>query len=38
MHNYASHCADAFRTGVVGEGVEVSDWDEEIPVETNYIV
>jgi hypothetical protein len=38
MHNYASHCADSFRTGIVGEGVEVSDWDEEIPVETNYIV
>ena len=38
MHNYASHCADAFRTGIVGEGVEVSDWKETIPVETNYIV
>ena len=38
MHNYASHCADAFRTGVVGEGVEVSNWEQSIPVETNYIV
>ena len=38
MHNYASHCADSFRTGIVGEGVEVSDWKESIPVETNYIV
>ena len=30
MHNYASHCADSFRTGIVGEGVEVSDWKETI--------
>ena len=38
MHNFASHCADAFRTGVVGDGVDTSDWQEQIPVNTNYIV
>ena len=37
-HNYASHCADSFRTGIVGEGAEVSNWKETIPVNTNYIV
>ena len=38
MHNFASHCADAFRTGIVGDGVDTSDWQEQIPVNTNYIV
>ena len=38
MHNFASHGADSFRTGIVGEGVEISNWKEAIPVETNYIV
>ena len=38
MHNYASHCADSFRTGIVGEGAEISNWKENIPVNTNYIV
>ena len=38
MHNYASHCADAFRTGIVGEGVEISDWKKQVPINTNYIV
>ena len=38
MHNYASHCADSFRTGIVGEGVEISDWKTQVPVNTNYIV
>ena len=38
MHNYASHCADSFRTGVTGEGVKLTDWKKQIPVNTNYIV
>ena len=38
MHNFASHCADAFRTGIVGDGVDTSNWQEKIPVNTNYIV
>ena len=38
MHNFASHTADAFRTGIIGDGAEVSDWKEDIPVNTNYIV
>ena len=38
MHNYASHCADAFRTGIVGEGAELTNWKKHIPVNTNYIV
>ena len=38
MHNYASHCADAFRTGIIGQGAEVSDWKKEVPINTNYIV
>jgi len=38
LHNFASHCADAFRTGVVGQGVEISNWKEEVPINTNYIV
>ena len=37
-HNYASHCADSFRTGIIGEGAEVSNWKETIAVNTNYIV
>ncbi len=37
-HNYASHAADSFRTGIVGEGAEVTDWKQEISVNTNYIV
>ena len=38
MHNFASHGADSFRTGIVGEGVEISDWKTQVPVNTNYIV
>ena len=38
MHNYASHCADAFRTGIIGQGAEVSDWKKQVPINTNYIV
>ena len=38
MHNFASHCADAFRTGIVGYGADASNWKKEIPVNTNYIV
>ena len=38
MHNYASHCADAFRTGIVGQGAEISDWKKQVPINTNYIV
>ena len=38
LHNYASHCADSFRTGIVGQGLQTSDWSEEVPIETNYIV
>jgi len=38
LHNFASHCADAFRTGVVGHGIETTDWKKTIPVNTNYII
>jgi hypothetical protein len=38
LHNFASHCADAFRTGIVGYGVQATDWKKEIPVNTNYII
>ena len=38
LHNFASHCADSFRTGIVGQGVEISDWKKEVPINTNYIV
>jgi len=38
QHSYASHCADAFRTGVAGQGIELSNWKNEVPVNTNYIV
>ena len=38
QHSYASHCADAFRTGVAGQGIELSNWKKEVPVNTNYIV
>lgn len=38
LHSYASHCADAFRTGVVGQGIELSNWKKQVPVNTNYIV
>ena len=37
MHNYASHCADSFRTGIIGQGAEISDWKSEVPINTNYI-
>ena len=38
MHNYASHCADSFRTGIIGQGAEISNWKKEVPINTNYIV
>ena len=38
LHNYASHCADSFRTGIVGQGLQTSNWKKEVPIETNYIV
>ena len=38
MHNYASHCADSFRTGIIGYGAEISNWKKQIPVNTKYIV
>jgi hypothetical protein len=38
LHNFASHSADAFRTGVVGYGVQATDWKKQIPVNTNYII
>jgi len=38
MHSYASHCADAFRTGIVGQGIELSNGKKEVPINTNYIV
>ena len=38
LHNFASHCADAFRTGVVGGGIEMTDWKSTIDVNTNYII
>ena len=38
QHSYASHCADAFRTGVAGQGIELSNWKNQVPVNTNYIV
>ena len=38
QHSYASHCADAFRTGIAGQGIELSNWKNEVPINTNYIV
>ena len=38
QHSYASHCADAFRTGIAGQGIELSNWKKEVPINTNYIV
>ena len=38
LHNFASHSADAFRTGVVGYGVQATDWKKQILVNTNYII
>jgi hypothetical protein len=38
LHNFASHCADAFRTGIVGGGIEMTDWKSTIKVNTNYII
>ncbi len=38
MHNYASHCADSFRTGITNDGAEISNWKKEVPVNTNYII
>ena len=25
----ASHCADSFRTGIIGQGAEISDWKQK---------
>jgi hypothetical protein len=38
LHNFASHSADAFRTGIVGSGIELTDWKQTIKVNTNYII
>ena len=38
LHNFASHCADSFRTGIVGQGLAISNWKKEVPINTNYIV
>tara|TARA_B100001093_G_C26782513_1_gene995260 strand:+ start:193 stop:1461 length:1269 start_codon:yes stop_codon:yes gene_type:complete len=38
LHNFASHSADAFRTGIVGSGIEATDWKKTISVNTNYII
>ena len=38
LHNFSSHAADSFRTGVVGQGIELSNWKNEVPINTNYIV
>ena len=37
-HNWASHGADAFRYGCVGEAPERTDWAREINVDTRYII
>lgn len=38
IHNFASHAADAFRTGIVGYGIEMTNWKKKIEVNTNYII
>ena len=38
QHSYASHCADSFRTGVVGQSIELSNWKKGFEINTNYIV
>jgi len=38
QHSYASHCADAFRTGVAGQQIELSNWKKGFEINTNYIV
>ena len=38
LHDWASHGADAFRYGCVGEAPERTDWAREINVDTRYII
>jgi hypothetical protein len=38
IHNFASHAADAFRTGIVGHGIEMTNWKKRIEVNTSYII
>ena len=38
QHSYASHCADAFRTGIAGQQIELSNWKKGFEINTNYIV
>jgi hypothetical protein len=38
IHNFASHAADALRTGIVGYGIEMTNWKKKIEVNTNYII
>jgi len=38
IHNFASHPADAFRYGCTFVGGKMTDWNEEVYVNTNYIV
>ena len=37
-HNWASHGADAFRYGCVGEAPDRTDWAKEINIDTRYII
>jgi len=37
-HSYASHAADSFRTGIAGQGIELSNWKKGFEINTNYIV
>jgi len=38
LHNFSSHCADSFRTGITADGIELSNWKKQVPVNTNYII
>ena len=38
QHSYASHAADSFRCGIVGQGIELSNWKKKFEINTNYIV
>ena len=38
LHNFSSHAADSFRTGIAGQQIELSNWKKGFEINTNYIV
>ena len=37
-HNFASHPADAFRTGCTFIGGKVTDWKKQVAIDTSYVI